>query len=204
MVDKFTADKGVSPQLWMGETSGAGGATHGAHLVIGRFLGVFWFADKLGAAAATGHSVVCKQQYQYQATMGSTGDVQVSPEYWLSLMWKRLVGHSVLRVTGGGGLQRVYAGKDLGSGAVTAIIINLSQKVVNVPLTITGRPVQDHHLYVLSAWPDAMNMQANGTALNGHELKLNPDGTPPTLSPIVAPGTNVIAQARSVSFAVFS
>ena len=50
--------------LWMGETSGAGGATHGADLVKGRFLGVFWLADKLGIAAATGHSVVCKQQYR--------------------------------------------------------------------------------------------------------------------------------------------
>ena len=124
------------------------------HLVIGRFLGVFWFADKFGAAAATGHSVVCKQQYQYQATIGSTGNVGHSSTG--ELLWKRFVGPvSACSGGGGGGLVRVYAGKDLGSGAVTAIIINLSQVVVNVSLTITGRPFQDHHLYALSAWPDA-------------------------------------------------
>jgi hypothetical protein len=42
----------------MGETSGAGGATQGAELVKGCFLGLFWLADKLGAAAKTGHSVL--------------------------------------------------------------------------------------------------------------------------------------------------
>lgn len=204
-VTKFAVDTGASPQLWMGETSGAGGATHGANLVIGRFLGIFWFADKLGAAAATGHSVVCKQQYQYQAFSSSdSGAVEVTPEYWLSLLWKRLVGHGVLKVRGGGGLVRVYAGKDLESGAVTAIIINLSDNATTVSLNIPSTEHPRHELYSLSAWPDATNMQANATALNGHELKLNSDGTAPALSPAVAVGSLVAVPSLSVSFAVFS
>lgn len=202
-VAKFSADTGALPELWMGETSGAGGATHGAHLVIGRFLGVFWFADKLGAAAATGHSVVCKQQYQYQASIGPAGVVQVTPEYWLSLLWKRLVGHGVLKVSGGGGLVRVYAGADLATGAVTAIIINLSENATTVSLRIPSRELPRHKLYSLSAWPTATNMQANATALNGRLLKLNSDGTPPTLSPVVTAGSSVAVPALSVSFAVF-
>lgn len=202
-VNKFKADTGASPQLWMGETSGAGGATQGAHLVIGRFLGVFWFADKLGAAAATGHSVLCKQQYQYQAALDSAGVVQVTPEYWLSLMWKTLVGHGVLQVGGGGGLVRVYAGKDLASGAVTVIIINLSQTATTVSLRFPSMEQPRHQLYTLSAWPNAMDMQANATALNGRELKLNSDGTAPSLSPVLAAGSMVAVPALTVSFAVF-
>jgi hypothetical protein len=211
VVQKFKADTGASPELWMGETSGAGGATHGAHLVIGRFLGIFWFADKLGVAAATGHSVVCKQQYQYQAFLGSSGEVEVSPEYWLSYLWKKLMGRGVLQVHGGGGLVRVYASVDhhASGGAITAVVINLGPSNASVPVAIRSSKQQQrdvpvsHELYSLSAWPDASDMQANRTALNGRELKLGADGTAPTLDPVIGQGLVVEAPGLSVSFAVF-
>ena len=61
---KYAAGRATAPQMWLGETSGAGGACTGADQVIGKFLGVFWYADKLGIAAATGHSLVAKQQFK--------------------------------------------------------------------------------------------------------------------------------------------
>ena len=111
----------------------------------------------------------------------------------------------MLQVGGGGGLVRVYAGKDLASGAVTAVIINLGQTATTVSLTFPpDSVVQPHHqLYSLSAWPHATDMQANATSLNGRELRLNADGTAPILSPVVGSGSLVAAPALSVSFAVF-
>ena len=44
--DKYTAGRGPAAQLWMGETSGAGGACAGADQVIGKFLGVFWYVSR--------------------------------------------------------------------------------------------------------------------------------------------------------------
>ena len=45
-----------------------------------RAVGVFWSADKLGAAARTGHSVVMKQTYVYEAFAANAdgGGVAVS------------------------------------------------------------------------------------------------------------------------------
>ena len=208
VVQKFRADSGANPMLWMGETSGAGGATHGSHLVIGRFLGVFWSADKLGAAARTGHSVVMKQTYLYTAFAAKAdgSGVAASPEYWVSLLWKRHMGAGALAVSGGGGLVRVYASLATG-GVVTAVVINLGANATLVPVAITGSGggavAQQHERYTLTAWPDATDMQANATAVNGEEVRLGPGGVAPTLTPASAQGTVVSVPARSVSFVVF-
>lgn len=208
---KFRSTRGADPMLWMGETSGAGGATTGAHLVIGRFLGVFWYADKLGAAAITGHSVVMKQQYQYEA-FAATSDgsgVTASPEYWISLLWKRHMGPGALPVTGGGGLVRVYASLD-SSGVVAAVVINLGLNLTQVQVAIIaaaadikGTPAEQHDRYTLTAWPDPSDMQSNATAINGKEVRLGVDGSPPAFDPVRANGSLVSAPARSVSFLVF-
>ena len=205
-VQKFRADSGTNPMLWMGETSGAGGATSGAHLVIGRFLGVFWSADKLGAAARTGHSVVMKQTYLYTAFAANAdgSGVAVSPEYWVSLLWKRHMGAGALAVSGGGGLVRVYASLATG-GVVAVVIINLGTNATQVPVEITGSGAvaQQHERYTLTAWPDATDMQANATAVNGKEVRLGPGGVAPTLTPASAHGSVVSVPAHSVTFAVF-
>ena len=216
-VNKFRSDTGAAPMLWMGETSGAGGATRGAHLVIGRFLGVFWFADKLGAAAATGHSVVCKQQYQYQAfSVNADGSgVSASPEYWLALAWRNFMLGGVLRVSGGGGLVRVYASlqqpdRDAGwkPGQISVVVINLGATAAKVPLKVSGgADAKSHHLHSLTAFPDATDMQSNRTAWDGKELQLKPDGTPPfPLDGRSKPvdGTVATVPPRSVSFVVLS
>ena len=44
----------------------------------------------------------------YPARADGSG-VAVSPEYWVSLLWKQLMGRGVLAVSGGGGVVRVYA-----------------------------------------------------------------------------------------------
>ena len=80
----------------MGETSGAGGACAGADQVIGKFIGVFWYADKLGVAAATGHSVVAKQEFKDLVVSLPGGGVRATPGYWVAALWKKLMGASNL------------------------------------------------------------------------------------------------------------
>jgi hypothetical protein len=114
-------------------------------------------------------------------------------------------------VHGGGGLVRVYASVDhhASGGAITAVVINLGPSNASVPVAIRSSKQQQrdvpvsHELYSLSAWPDASDMQANRTALNGRELKLGADGTAPTLDPVIGQGLVVEAPGLSVSFAVF-
>jgi hypothetical protein len=120
-VQKFRAASGTDPMLWMGETSGAGGATHGAHLVIGRFLGAFWSADKLGAAAATGHSVVMKQVVTTSnpylllcITMGDTGCNTNLGRHEADVRLRGLRG-------GGGGVAVPRAGSHRGSSTAHPI-----------------------------------------------------------------------------------
>ena len=119
--------------------------------MIGKFLGIFWFADKLGNAALTGHSIVCRQSYSYQAqTVGAAG-VEVNPEYWVSFFWKQLMGRGVLELTasGAGGLVRVYSGVDHTTGAVTAVVINLGANATVAPIIVNGRIVTQHDMYSL-------------------------------------------------------
>ena len=211
-------------QLWMGETSGAGGATDGAQLVIGKVLGLFWFADKLGAAAAAGHAVVCKQQFQYQLRSQPGGGVAVTPEFWLTQLWRALMGRDVLTVTGGGGSVRCYAHKSRavgGGGAsgnqVVMVVINLAAEAAAVPITLQlggggggggGGAVltaSEHKQYQLTAWPNPQDLQSNATALNGRPLELGAAPAPliPAFVPRTVAGSTVASAGFSVTFAVF-
>eukprot|EP01052_Picozoa_sp_SAG31_P011112 SAG31_NODE_622_length_13493_cov_7.301254_10_plen_557_part_00 len=200
-----------SLQLWMGETSGAGGATEGAHMVIGKFLGVFWFADKLGAAAATGHAVVCKQQFQYQVISQRGGGVVVTPEFWLTKLWQALMGSEVLAVSGGGGKIRCYAHRRFGDhNQVAVVVINLGAEMASVPITLqaNGRALHasEHQQYQLTAWPNPTDLQSNGTALNGEQLELGASPTQliPNFIARAVPGMTVVSAGYSVTFACFT
>ena len=154
---------------------------------------------------------VCKQQYQYQAYAARPdgSGVAVSPEYWVTFLWRHFMGRGVLKVVGGGGLVRVYAASgsaSAGGAVVTAVIINLGENITKVPITIEGgsTAITKHELYTLTAWPDGRDMQSNGTALNGRALQLRPDGTAPAVAaPPAVAGTEVSAPPLSVSFGVF-
>ena len=201
-------------RLWMGETSGAGGACDGAKNVTGKFVGVFWNADKLGAAAATGHSVVCKQQYADDAqwthpTPVGPSVIDVTPEWWLSLLWKRLMlgaGTEVFQVTstaGAGSTVRAYAQGSAQTGAVALVVINLGASNASVPISLSGT-ASGFEQYALAAHPVPSDMQATRAALNGVALHLQPWGAPaPLPPPRRVAGSVVSAPPYSVVFAVF-
>ena len=209
-------------RLWMGETSGAGGACDGAKNVTGKFVGVFWNADKLGAAAATGHSVVCKQQYANDAqwtppTAVGLSVIDVTPEWWLSLIWKRLMlgaGTEVFQVAstaGQGSTVRAYAQGNAQTGDIGVVIINLGATNASVPIVVSSAALPSgvsgfstFSEYALTAHPVPSDMQATRAALNGVELQLQPGGAPPPLPPPRSVAGHVVsAPPFSVVFAVF-
>lgn len=92
----------------------------------------------------TGHAVVCKQQFQYQVVSERGGGVSVTPEFWLTQLWRKLMGTRVLDVVGDrSGSLRVYAhGQQSGSGPVAVLVINLARTPADV--TISGTSATSH------------------------------------------------------------
>ncbi|XP_047930517.2 heparanase isoform X1 [Anser cygnoides] len=85
-------------KVWLGETSSAYGG--GAPQLSNTYLAGFMWLDKLGLAARQGIDVVMRQVF---FGAGSYHLVDASfeplPDYWLSLLYKRLVGTRVLEAS---------------------------------------------------------------------------------------------------------
>lgn len=206
-------------QLWLGETSGAGGACANSHTVIGKFVGIFWYADKLGAAAAAGHTAVMKQEYADQVVATPGGGVTVTPEFWLSQLWKATMGQNVLSVAGDrSGLVRVYAHSprnSSGSAVAAVVVINLGAAAATVNLTVVGSSSSSssskdgggqpagHAEFQLTSYPDPTALSSDQVALNGKQLLLGAAGAVPPFVPKQAAGSVVQAPPHSVTFCTY-
>jgi len=104
--------------IWITETAAAAGG--GVSGLSDRFVDGFLWLDKLGMAASKGIDVVVRQTLsrgQYGLLEGQKGYFDPRPSYWLTLLFKRLVGRRVLEVLhdvneeefGGNGGLRLYA-----------------------------------------------------------------------------------------------
>ncbi|KAK2176167.1 hypothetical protein NP493_678g01053 [Ridgeia piscesae] len=84
-------------ELWLGETSTAWGG--GAEGLSNAYVAGFMWLDKLGISAMTGISLVVRQTFYGGHYSLIDRYLQPLPDYWLSLLFKRLVGSKVLNVT---------------------------------------------------------------------------------------------------------
>ena len=86
------------PALWLGETGSA--QVGGQPGVSGRWASTLWWLDQLGLLAARGHAVQVRQTL-CGADYGLLDEATLSPtpEYWVSVLWKRLMGCDVYEVT---------------------------------------------------------------------------------------------------------
>lgn len=196
----------ISP--WLGETSSSyGGGVPG---VSDSYIAGFMWLDKLGVAARLGHNVVVRQTfYGASYSLISREAFDPFPDYWLSLLYKRLVGPQVLDVRDGIALDRkvrVYAHcaserstYDKGSIVLLALNTQLDEVQLVLMEELQGLPVEQ---YLLTPGVNA-NLTSQTVKLNGEYLKLVNDTFLPNIHPkLIVPPQKVLLPPVSLGLFV--
>lgn len=163
--------------VWLGETGNA--QCGGAPGLSDRYLAGLWWLDQLGLMARCGQQVVVRQTLT-GSDYGLLDEETLAPrpDYWNSLLWKRLMGSEVLavRVVGSDRL-RVYAHRAASGGGISLLAINLDPaRAARLRLPQFAGLACEKHL--LTA-PDVLGGRV---FLNGRELALLPQGALPDLA----------------------
>ena len=205
-IDRILAvrsETGPSKSIWMTETASAYGG--GACGLSDRFVDGFFWLDKLGTAAAMGVDVVTRQTLwkgQYGLLEGDFS-FEPRPDYWLTLLFKRLVGGRVLKVLHDGdtesglgvntGRIRLYAHcASGGKSAVTLFGMNMMEEAVVLrlkdvfPLENESPPQSWKVIvnnYILQSYHERLYSKL--VRLNGRTLHMHREDTLPVLKPVV-------------------
>jgi len=206
LVKKATEDNGHPIEIWLGETGSA--QCGGESGYSDTFASSFWWLDELGLMARSGQAVVIRQAL----IGGAYGLIDLStlrprPDYWATLLWRRLMGPRVLDVASRDADQplRVYAHctADASNGAVTILLMNLhGRQSTRVFLPDVAGPVE---LYDVSA----DSIHSGELRLGRDPLKLGAGSALPELRPEVGTPaltggvTSLVIQPESIVFAVF-
>lgn len=185
--------------VWLGESGHAQfGGQPGAS---DAFEGTFWWLDQLGALARR-HIQVSVRQTLSGSNYGMIDDVTLEPrpDYWASVLWRRLMGQRVLDVarTEVDDLVRVYAHCSYERpGAVTVLAINLDEEN-DVRIEVDGVSGAGKELYVLTSDAlDSSDLMLNGTLLRDE------DGVLPPLEPAQVGRGPADVPPRAMAFVVF-
>ncbi|XP_078066045.1 heparanase isoform X2 [Mustelus asterias] len=208
VASKIVPDK----KVWLGETSSAFGG--GAPDLSDKYVAGFMWLDKLGLSAKMGIDVVIRQAlfgagfYQLVDRM-----LDPLPDYWLSLIYKELVGTKVLRVSAvhgdaaSNGTLRVYMHcTNLNSqihqkGSVTMFALNLSDQDKHILLccSLFNKTVQ----FLLQPGDSERGLYSQSVRLNGKLLKMVDRKTLPIIrGKALQPGSPIILPAHSYAFYV--
>ncbi|XP_067660985.1 heparanase-like [Haliotis asinina] len=201
-VDLINDYQPVRP-LWLGETSTAwsGGALHLSDAYAAGFL---WL-DKLGVCARYGIKGVLRQSL-YGGNYGVLqSSMDPNPDYWLTLLYKRLVGNKVFDVISPSKFVRVYAHctkiKNMyhynpGSVTVYAMNVNNDSAVLRFP-----HMLGQGHLDVFWLTPQHGNLRSKVMELNGKAILYTNNVIPP-LPPKTVTSGSVTIPPRSFGFIV--
>lgn len=196
-------------KVWLGETSSAYGG--GAPQLSNTYVAGFMWLDKLGLAARHGIDVVMRQVF---FGAGSYHLVDASftplPDYWLSLLYKRLVGTRVLEAS----VERADARRlriylhctnprhpKYREGDVTLFALNLSNVTqrLQLPKRLWSKSV-DQYLLLPHGKDSILSREVQ---LNGRLLRMVDDETLPALHEMaLAPGSMLGLPAFSYGFYV--
>ena len=152
-----------------------------------RYVNGFLWLNKLGAAAAGGQSVVIRQTFYHghYALIGE--DLQPNPDFWISALYKKLVGRKVLKIQGHentGNTLRLFAHcmkskMIIHSHPFTGIVVfglNMANKTVEVPLHVSA--IEEFKL----SSPDDGSLTSRKIRLNENVLNLDDVWKVPSLS----------------------
>ncbi|XP_038648566.1 heparanase [Scyliorhinus canicula] len=208
VASKIAPDK----KVWLGETSSAFGG--GAPDLSDKYVAGFMWLDKLGLSAKLGIDVVIRQAlfgagfYQLVDRM-----LDPLPDYWLSFIYKKLVGTKVLNVSAvhgdaaNNGTLRVYMhctnphSQIYQKGSVTMFVLNLSDQDKHVLLccSLFNKTVQ----FLLQPGDSEEGLYSQSVQLNGELLKMVDRKTMPIIEgKALQPGSPIILPAHSYAFYV--
>uniref|UniRef100_A0A8C2AHD7 Heparanase n=1 Tax=Cyprinus carpio TaxID=7962 RepID=A0A8C2AHD7_CYPCA len=205
----------VSPgkKVWLGETSSAYGG--GAVGLSDTFVAGFMWLDKLGLAAKLGLDVVIRQVLIGSGTYHLVDDnLDPLPDYWLSLLYKRLVGPEVLKAqvlmnSGPKKPIRLYLhctnrkSTHYRPGAVTLFALNLNKNEVTISLPAHTANSTIEAFVLQSAEIGQQNLYSRSVKLNGQVLKMVDDRTlPPLKGHELSPGERIKLPGFSFAFYV--
>ena len=191
--------------IWLGET---GNAQFGGEPGLSNvYLGGLWWLDELGLLAQKDHAVVVRQTLS-GSDYGMIDDQTLDPrpDYWNSVLWKRLMGTRVYAVQtndNASGKLRVYAQATANAekNLVTILAINLDDQR-NATVSFAGFENRPYQVYAMNA----SDIFGTAVQLNGQDLKLVNDKTLPEIQGVSrqAAGTpNISIRPLSYTFIVF-
>ncbi|KAM4702822.1 inactive heparanase-2 [Rhinophrynus dorsalis] len=214
VVNMYTPGK----KLWLGGV-GAPWARSTNNLSDTYAAGFLWL-NTLGMSANQGIDVVIRHSF-FDHGYNHMVDQNFNPlpDYWLSLLFKKLVGQKVLAVHVAGIQRKPRPGKVIRDklriyahctsyhnhnyvrGSITLYIINLhrSRKKIKLAGTLRDRIV---HQYLLQPF-GAEGIQSKSVQLNGQPLFMVDDGTLPELRPRpLRPGRTLVIPPLTIGFYV--
>ena len=181
--------------IWLGETGNA--QCGGEPGVSDAFAGTFWWLDQLGTIARRGQPVVIRQTLS-GSNYGLLDDVTLdpNPDYWASLLWRRLMGTRVLAASSPDPSIRIYAHCAADGPGVALVAVNISQTetlAVRVP-ALSGSARR----YRVTA----SGLDARVLELEGRPLHADASGTVPALEPASVDNASVELPPTSWAFVV--
>lgn len=171
--------------------------------------------DKLGLAAKLGLDVVIRQVLIGSGTYHLVDDnLDPLPDYWLSLLYKRLVGPEVLKAqvlmnSGPKKPIRLYLhctnrkSTRYRPGAVTLFALNLNKNEVTISLPAHTANSTIEAFVLQSAETGQQNLYSRSVKLNGQVLRMVDDRTlPPLKGHELSPGERIKLPGFSFAFYV--
>ncbi|XP_073397857.1 heparanase [Dendrobates tinctorius] len=197
--------------IWLGETSSAyGGGSPG---LSNTYIDGFMWLDKLGMSAKLGIDVVMRQALFGAGSYNLVdSEFEPLPDYWLSLVFRNLVGAIVLNAGFKKSMNvnveniRVYLhctninNPKYEVGDVTLFAMNLDNrsKEMYLPSFLSGKIVDEYLLL-----PGEKGLLSTTVLLNGQVLKMVDEKTLPDLNgKQLDPGTPLILPSLSFGFFV--
>jgi hypothetical protein len=188
--DKFAPGK----PIWLTETADA---ACGGNRSAASFLDTFRYLDQLGRLAKAGVQVVMHNTLA-ASDYGLLDErtLQPRPNYWGALLWRQLMGTTVLDAgpPGRSGLH-VYAHCQRGTpGGVALLVINTDRDAPHTLMLSTASA-----RYTL----DAASLLDERVRLNGRPLELSAGGELPTLEGVPATANAVTFTPATITFLAF-